>query len=258
MPGGPAHEPDSATPGGQAPGQGLLRSVRLFRLFLAEQADPDRFYTALAEDTARQLEEHVRLPGATAVDVGGGPGYLTAALRARGANCYLFEPDRGELYKRGAPPAGAVLASGYWLPVCDAGADICVSSNVLEHVADPGGLVDELVRITKPGGLIYLSFTAWLSPWGGHETSPWHYLGGRYAERRYQRRHREPPKNRFGSSLFPLHVGPVLRYLKSRPDVEVIDSRPRYYPRGFRAVLLVPGLREIVTWNLLTILRRTG
>ncbi len=38
---------------GQAADSGLLRSVRLFRLFLAEQSDPERFYAGLAEDAVR-------------------------------------------------------------------------------------------------------------------------------------------------------------------------------------------------------------
>jgi SAM-dependent methyltransferase len=237
---------------------GLLRSARLFRLFLDEQADPERFYAGLAEDAVRQLEDYGDVAGRTIVDVGGGAGYFTAAFRARGASCYLFEPDPGEMSSRGESPGGAVVADGYWLPVRDGGADICFSSNVLEHVSDPVGLIDEMVRATKPGGLIYLSYTNWYSPWGGHETSPWHYLGPRYAERRYTRRHKRPPKNRFGTSLFPLHVGPVLRLLRSRADIEVVDARPRYYPRWCRPLLRIPGLREIATWNLLLILRRRG
>jgi SAM-dependent methyltransferase len=239
----------------------MFRSARLFRLFLAEQADPDRFYTALAEDAVRQVEEHCSLAGQTVLDVGGGPGYLTAAVRARGGNCYLLEPDLAELRPPDGAPAGlaaaAVLADGYWLPVCDGGADVCLSSNVLEHVPDARGLIDEMARVTRPGGLIYLSFTNWYSPWGGHEMSPWHYLGPRVAERRYVRRLGRLPKNRFGSTLFPAHVGAVLRLLRSRDDVEVIDARPRYYPSWCRVLVLVPGLREIATWNLLLILRRT-
>ena len=42
---------------------------------------------------------------------------------------------------------------------------------------DPMGLIEEMIRVTRPGGLVYLSFTNWYSPWGGHEMSPWHYLG---------------------------------------------------------------------------------
>ena len=249
----------------------MFRSARLFRLFLAEQSDPDSFYTALAHDAVAQLEEHGPLAGQTVLDIGGGPGYLTAAVRAQGGNCCLLEPDAAELVRRvpaGHPapaghhaPAGlaagrTAIADGYRLPVRDGSADVCLSSNVLEHVRDPRGLVDEMVRVTRPGGLIYVSFTNWYSPWGGHEMSPWHYLGPRAAERRYVRRHGRLPKNRYASTLFPVHIGPVLRQVRGRDDVQVIAARPRYYPRWCRGLLLVPGLREIATWNLLLILRR--
>jgi SAM-dependent methyltransferase len=237
--------------------RGVLRSVHLFRLFRKEQTDPDSFYAGLAEDTVRQLQRYTTLAGSTVVDIGGGAGHFTAAFRDRGARCYLFEPDSAEMLSRGAAPSGAVLADGYWLPVRDGGADICLSSNVLEHVRDPRGLIDEMVRATRPGGLIYLSYTNWFSPHGGHEMSPWHYLGSGFAERRYIRRHGQPPKNRVGTTLFPVHVGTVLRLVSSRSDVEVVDALPRYYPRWCRAIVRIPGLREIATWNLLVILRRT-
>jgi len=236
----------------------MLRSVRLFRLFLREQADPDGFYTAIAHDAASQLTEFTDAAGKTVLDIGGGAGYVTAEFRSRGANCYLLELDAAEMTRRGRTPPGAVLADGYWLPVRDGGADICVSSNVLEHVRDPNGLIEEMVRATRPGGLIYLSFTNWYSPWGGHEMSPWHYLGAGRAERRYRRKHGRLPKNAVGSSLFPLHIGPVLRMMRARADVEVVAARPRYYPDWCRPLLLIPGLREIATWNLMQILRRTG
>jgi SAM-dependent methyltransferase len=238
--------------------RGVRRSVRLFRLFLDEQTDPDRFYAGLAEDAVHQVADYCELAGSTVVDVGGGAGYFTAAFRAQGARCYLFEPDRAELAGRGEAPGGAVVADGYWLPVRDGCADVCFSSNVLEHVRDPVGLIDEMVRATRPDGLIYLSFTNWYSPWGGHEMSPWHYLGPGFAERRYARLHQRAPKHRVGTSLFPIHIGPVLRQLRSRDDVELVDARPRYYPRWCRVLLRVPGLREIVSWNLMLILRRKG
>jgi SAM-dependent methyltransferase len=236
----------------------MFRSARLFRLFLAEQTDPDRFYSALAEDAVSQVEDYCELAGQTVLDVGGGPGYFTSAFRARGASCYLFELEPAEMHSRGEPPGGAVVANGYWLPVRDGAADVCLSSNVLEHVPDPGGLIDEMIRATRPGGLIYVSFTNWYSPWGGHEMSPWHYLGPGFAERRYLRRHERPPKHKFGTSLFAVHVGATLRQLRSRGDVDLVDARPRYYPRWCRVLLLVPGLREIASWNLLLILRRRG
>jgi SAM-dependent methyltransferase len=235
----------------------MLRSVRLFRLFLSEQTDPDGFYSALARDAARQLAKFITIRGRTVLDIGGGAGYVTDEFRSQGAHCYLFELDASEMLARGGTPDGAVLADGYWLPVRDGGADLCVSSNVLEHVRDPGGLIEEMVRATKPGGLIYLSFTNWYSPWGGHEMSPWHYLGPAAAERRYVRKYGKQPKNKVGLSLFPVHVGPVLKMVRERSDVKLLSARPRYYPAWCRMLVRVPGVREIATWNLLLIMRRT-
>ena len=237
---------------------GLIRSVRLFRLFLAEQADPEKFYASLAEDAVQQVARHCDLDGRTVVDVGGGGGWFTAAFQARGAHSYLFEPDPTELRARAAAPAGAVVADGYWLPICDGGADVVFSSNVLEHVPDQMGLIEEMIRITRPGGLVYLSYTNWYSPWGGHEMSPWHYLGPEYAKRRYIRRHQRKPKHEYGVNLFPVHVGPVLRALRARLDIEIIEARPRYHPRWCRLLVWLPGLREVVTWNLMLIMRRIG
>ena len=252
----PARSATLARPGRAR--QGLARSIALFRLFLLEQTEPEVFYVGLAEDSANQVSRHTELAGSTVVDVGGGAGHFTAAFRARGANCYLFEPDSDELLSGGAAPAGAVLADGYWLPVADGRADVCFSSNVLEHVADPGGLIDEMIRATKPGGIIYLSFTNWYSPWGGHEMSPWHLLGADFAARRYERRYGRPPKHALGRNLYRIHVGPVLRQTRSRPEVEILDAQPRYYPRWCRFIVHIPLVRELVTWNLLLIMRRTG
>jgi SAM-dependent methyltransferase len=235
---------------------GLARSVRLFRLFLKEQTEPHLFYSGQAADAVSQLARYTEIAGRTVVDVGGGAGYVTAAFRAAGADSFFFEPDQGEMLSRGTIQPGAVLADGYWLPVADGSADICFSSNVLEHVADPAGLIEEMIRATKPGGLIYLSFTNWYSPWGGHELSPWHLLGADYAARRYFRRHRRQPKHTVGQNLYRLHVGPMIRLMRAHHDVELLDALPRYYPRWCKVVLWIPWLRELATWNLLLIMRR--
>jgi len=223
---------------------------------LREQEEPAAFYAGLAEDAADQLARHTELAGKIVVDVGGGAGHFTAAFRRRGANCYLFEPDLDEMERDGTAPPGAVLADGYWLPVADGSADICFSSNVLEHVADPQGLIEELIRAAKPDGLIYLSFTNWYSPWGGHEMSPWHLLGADFAARRYVRRYGRQPKHSVGRNLYRVHIGPILRLMRSRPEIEILDAMPRYYPRWCTFVLRIPVVRELATWNLLMIVRR--
>src|SRR5438270_286082 len=97
----------------------------------ASHPKPGLSYASLAEDTVEQVAEYCELAGRTVVDVGGGGGWFTAAFRARGANCYLFEPDPTELHSRKSTLPGAVVADGYWLPVRDGAADVVFSSNVL-------------------------------------------------------------------------------------------------------------------------------
>jgi SAM-dependent methyltransferase len=246
--------PSAASGTGPAPRP--AGAFRLLAAFAREQSDPGRFYTLLARDSVALVERHMHLDGRLVVDVGGGAGYFAAAFRDRGAQCLLVEPDPAELYSHGTPGRASVIGDGYWLPLAEASVDVCFSCNVLEHVKDPAGFIDEMIRVTRPGGLVYLSTTVWLSPWGGHETAPFHYLGGDYAARRYLRRHGRKPKNLFGETMFPLRVGRVLAVVRRRVDVAVVDERPRYYPRWCRFLICLPGLRELLTWNLLVILRR--
>ena len=104
--------------------QGLARSVRLFRLFLREQTDPVLFYSSVAKDAVSQVAIYGETAGKTVLDVGGGAGYFTAEFRARGADCYLFEPDPAELFGGGGTTEGAVLAAGY--AACAASSPFCM------------------------------------------------------------------------------------------------------------------------------------
>jgi SAM-dependent methyltransferase len=252
----PAHEACHAGSAAFAK-DGLARSVDLWRKFRAEASDPAALYRALAEDAVHQLQRHQSLRNCLVLDVGGGPGYLTEALARADARCVTVDVSHDELFLHGRHPGAAMVGDGCRLPVEDASVDACHSSNVLEHVPEPRALLTELVRVTRPGGVVYLSFTNWYSPWGGHETSPWHYLGGERAVGRYRRRVGQEPKNRYGTSLFPVHITSVLRWLHDDPSTDVVEAIPRYYPRWCRWLVAVPGLREVATWNLATVLRRS-
>ena len=230
----------------------LSRSIRLFRAFLREQSDPDLFYGTLAADTVGQVARRVGLADAVVLDVGGGPGYFASAFRAAGARYVQVEPDAVAL----RCPPGTVEGRGETLPVRTSAVDLCFSSNVLEHVSAPWAMAAEMVRVTRPGGTVFVAFTPWLSPWGGHETSPWHYLGGDRARRRYRRRHGREPKNRFGVSLFRVSVAGALRWARACPDVDVVAAFPRYHPWWAAWVVAVPGLREVLCWNFVLVLRR--
>jgi SAM-dependent methyltransferase len=234
----------------------LRRSVHLFGEFRHEQSDPARFYTALAQDSADQLSQYADLSGAAMLDVGGGPGYFRDAFVARGATYWSLDSDVGELAGAGDIGPGTVIGSGMALPFRDDCLDVCYSSNVLEHVPHPWTMAEEMVRVTRPGGLVFISYTTWFGPWGGHETAPWHFLGGDRARRRYARRHGHEPKNKYGESLFRVTVRDGLEWARAQTQAEVVHLLPRYNPWWSRWLLRVPVVREVVTWNLVLVLRK--
>jgi len=236
----------------------LARSVRLFRAFRTEQTAPETYYTALAWDTVHQLSQYAELDGRVVIDVGGGPGFFVRELNRMGARSFCIDADSGEMAMLGPAERGSIVASATCMPLASGSVDVCFSSNVLEHVRDWPAMLAEMVRVTRPGGIVFLTFTNWLSPYGGHETSPWHYLGGSRAAARYERKHGRAPKNLFGTSLHAVSVGEALGWAGSSREVVVVDAVPRYLPAWTRPLVRVPVLREFLTWNLLLVLRREG
>lgn len=240
-----------------APGRrDLHRSRQILGAMRREQQDPVGTYTFMAADAATMLGTYVTLPGAVAVDVGGGPGYTAEALRAAGAHAFTVDPFEAELSLHGRTPVGAVVGDGLHLPLADASVDLVCTMNALEHVRTPWAFLDELVRVARVGGTVFVGVTNWLSPWGGHETSPWHYLGGERAARRYEARTGVAAKNRYGATLFPIRIADVLAWARRSPEVRVVDAFPRYYPSWCRPLVRIPGVREVATWNLGLVLER--
>lgn len=232
-------------------GTGLTRYRRLFQLFRDEKDNPRPFYATLAREAVADLEaRHGRLAGKVVADLGCGPGFYTEAFRSVGATCHPIDGDFAELQLAGAAPRGSVQADAARLPFPTGSFDAVFCSNLLEHASDTAGVIAEMARTLRPGGWGYLSWTNWYSPWGGHDMSPYHYLGPRRGSRLYEKRHGPPRKNRFGEGLFAVHIGPTIRLVEQQADLRITAIEPRYYPWA-RGVMKVPGLREVVAWNCL-------
>jgi SAM-dependent methyltransferase len=260
-----------------APTEGLARSIELFKAFRLEQTDPDAFYRYQARDTMVQLERDFSLDGSLILDIGGGAGYFSEAMAQHGATVILVEPEAGTpipealvepdaeltqeerhrlaVWPGRLNPNQTIAGDGYELPFADDVFDVVFSSNVLEHVSDPERFIKESIRVTKPGGYVYVSYTAWFSTHGGHETAPWHFLGGHYAAKRYERKNGKPPGNLYGTSMFRCDVGQVLKIVRRLDDVQIVREEPRYFPSWLHWIISVPGLREVATWNLAVTLR---
>src|SRR3954465_13912933 len=153
-----------------ASGDGLGRSVRLFRSFLTEQSDPDGFYTLIADDAVALVSRHAGLDGAIVADFGGGPGFYSQAFRDAGARTVLVDADLDEIRLHGRRTPGSVvglagrapLAAGSaaeGAPLADGSVDVAFSSNLLEHVPDLAAVADQIVRVVRPGGVAVLSYT---------------------------------------------------------------------------------------------------
>ncbi len=241
----------------------LRRSVRLLSEFRYEQRDPARFYGTLATDTAGMVSDlwqglHGERPaGRSVLDVGSGPGYFAKTFADAGLRYVGVEPDPSEMHASGPVlphHAGTLVrASGMALPFADDSVDICLSSNVAEHVPRPWQLGNEMLRVTKPSGLVVLSYTVWLGPFGGHEMGLWHYLGGARAAARYARKHGHPAKNNYGSSLFAVSVADGLDWAASTGAL--VCAFPRYHPSWAWRLTSVPVLREFLVSNLVLVLQ---
>lgn len=115
-----------------------------------------------AENSAAYLIPHLR-PGLTLLDVGCGPGTITADFAARlGRGPHGERLVRGldaaaeaiEAARRDAPEVDFVLGDVYHLQEADASWDIVHAHQVLQHLADPVAALVEMRRVVKPGGLV--------------------------------------------------------------------------------------------------------
>ena len=246
----------------------LRRAVGLLRDFRFEQTRPDIFYGNLATDTAELVDAlltDIRGPSGTSalngqliLDVGGGPGYFAESFHKRGATYLSVEPDVGEMSAAGIDVAGSVRGSGMDLPFRDGMFDVVYSSNVAEHVDKPWRMGEEMLRVARPGGVVILSYTIWLGPFGGHETGLWeHYIGGHFARRRYEHKHGHPPKNVFGESLFNVSCAEGLTWGREVDGARLIAALPRYHPAWAWWMVKVPVLREFLVSNLVLVLEKT-
>ncbi len=233
-------------------GPGLVEMWRILRLALAHRREPLPFGRAVSELVLRYLRNRGVPIGGRLLDVGTGSGTLPEALSSAGGIPVAL--DIADRRVAGVGRTAFSIGRGERLPFRSSSFELVLSSNVLEHVGDPWRVIDELMRVCRPGGFVYLSWTNWYSPFGGHDWSPLHYLGPRLGPRLFEAIRGRPPLIVPGRNLFPLHVGQVIRGLEAR-ETTIVDVAPRYWP-SLKFLGRVPILREFAMWNCVILLRR--
>lgn len=226
----------------------------LFSLFLRERHEPGPFYERLADLAVEKFP--FPLDGRTVLDLGCGEGQFDRALRSKGATVLATDLDRDGVTRATEERGRAFVADGGRAPVRTASVDGVFCSNVLEHTPEPLAIIDEIERVLRPGGWAYVSWTNWLSPWGGHAIAPLHYLGPERGLRAWRRVFGEPKgTNLPGHNLWVTYIGEILEDVRARPGLRLVRAEPRYYPSQ-RWLLSVPGVREVLTWNCVLLLER--
>ena len=218
--------------------------------------DDAYFYLLQAEDAIRWIEQSGVTfgPKTRALDLGCGHGIFGAGLAKRG--CQLTYADTRNTLQDDA-------ANGRFLKIDidhdDLGSlgeyDLVVCSNVFEHLTHPDKFLASVHHILSPQGKLYLSWTNWLSPWGGHEFSPFHYLGPRLGYRLYHRFGGKTDNHQPYQNLFPTYIGKMLGQIRTSPTLKLVKAAPRYYTE-FSFLLHIPVAREFLTWNCALLLGR--
>lgn len=115
-----------------------------------------------AQNSARYLLDHLR-PGQRLLDVGCGPGTITADLAAIVAPGEVVAIEREQSVvdeaaavaaERGLRNLRAELGDVYQLAFNDAAFDVVHAHQVLQHLSNPVAALREMRRVARPGGLV--------------------------------------------------------------------------------------------------------
>jgi len=125
-------------------------------------------------------------------DIGCGAGMQAQLWAERGHNVFGLDVNAPliDIARQRAEKAGLSIhydiGSATELPYPDASMDVALLPELLEHVANWQGCLDEAIRILKPGGLLYLSTTNWLCPIQQEFNLPLYSWYPGFIKRRYE------------------------------------------------------------------------
>jgi SAM-dependent methyltransferase len=229
---------------------------KLIQQHLAHKDDAG-FYKLQALDAIGWLERHGVPFGSRrlkALDLGCGHGIFGRELMSRGCEV-TFSDEENFL----APDLKDLPFLKFNIEAQDLAMlprfDLVICSNVLEHLSNPDQFIASLQKPLTSDGWFYLSWTNWLSPWGGHEFSPFHYFGPKLGPKLWDKLTGKKRLHTPGQNLFPTSIGHVKRKLKANSEITIMANAPRYYPEA-AFLTRIPIAREFLTWNAAFLLKR--
>lgn len=154
--------PDEA-PGTRHLGPGGERFIRAFYDYFGSVfLDGSQLIDSHGDFLAAVARYFPREAGKTCIDLGCGSGHYTAALARLGHAVYAADISQARIDAAAAKACAPgtitpLLADIEDVPLPDASIDFAMCNFVLEHVADPFAVIDEILRLLRPGGHMVLA-----------------------------------------------------------------------------------------------------
>jgi ubiquinone/menaquinone biosynthesis C-methylase UbiE len=260
---------------------------RLFPRPRVEGRESDQAYSEWEYRVGKELldrySDHLgSIAGKSVLDIGCGFGGKTCVYAAAGADVIGVDIVREKIVQsadfvqsRGSD-ATFTVGDAERLPFPDGTFDLVVANDSMEHFPDPEIALTELVRVLRPGGKIFLSFTPWRSPFGSHLydyiRTPWCHL--LFTERLLKeilrvvvsRRGEQNPEQAAGRLMEKYHVQlnriTVFRYrciVSGIHSLETVLEKlvpPKY--TFLSPLTRLPVLGEFFTGTVVGVLRKKG
>jgi SAM-dependent methyltransferase len=208
-------------------------------------------------------------PDALVLDIGSGVGSFVLGCRRRGLLAFGIEPDRigrggsltsVQIARRRIEEQVFAVAVGEELPFADRSFDFIAMNQVMEHVADQTAVLDETLRVLKPGGAVYIACPNYLRFYEPHYKIFWFPLFPKLLGRAYLRfRGRNPvlldqltytTNARIRELLSRCGAGYTIldlnreQFLKKFQQNSFVSARAQFVAKAMR----LPGLGQLIGW----------